>query len=158
MNKIENADGTHVQLHLDRQDGGGALCRLATGGGFAVRQLYTDQDEVPSTPLGRSTCTASRASWNGRDLPTAPAPPRLNRSARSRCSEANSGLLLKPSARAFSARCRRGEEGLKKLHETRLQSATHGRFRAVATACETGMGGGTFWWPIGKIAMRRWRG
>ena len=23
-----------------------ALCRLATGGGFAVRQLYTDQDEV----------------------------------------------------------------------------------------------------------------
>jgi len=22
------------------------LCRLATGGGFAVRQLYTDQDEV----------------------------------------------------------------------------------------------------------------
>ncbi len=25
------------------------LCRLATGGGFAVRQLYTDQDEVCST-------------------------------------------------------------------------------------------------------------
>jgi hypothetical protein len=23
-----------------------ALCRLATGGGFAVRQLYTDHDEV----------------------------------------------------------------------------------------------------------------
>jgi hypothetical protein len=23
-----------------------ALCRLASGGGFAVRQLYTDQDEV----------------------------------------------------------------------------------------------------------------
>ena len=29
------------------------LCRLATGGGFAVRQLYTDQDEVCSTPPGR---------------------------------------------------------------------------------------------------------
>ena len=29
------------------------LCRLATGGGFAVRQLYTDQDEGCSTRHGR---------------------------------------------------------------------------------------------------------
>ena len=29
------------------------LCRLATGGGFAVRQLYTDQDEVLFDAAGR---------------------------------------------------------------------------------------------------------
>ena len=29
-----------------------ALCRLATGGSFAVRQLYTDDEEAFSKPLG----------------------------------------------------------------------------------------------------------
>ena len=44
------ANNGHVQL-FDNVSGlapwiSDSLCRLATGGGFAVRQLYTDQDEV----------------------------------------------------------------------------------------------------------------
>jgi hypothetical protein len=36
------------------------LCRLATGGGFSVRQLYTDQDEVLFDSDGQSFSTALR--------------------------------------------------------------------------------------------------
>jgi hypothetical protein len=39
------------------------LCRLASGGGFAVRRLYTDEDErCCSTPPARSFSTASKIS------------------------------------------------------------------------------------------------
>jgi hypothetical protein len=37
----------------------GTLCRLATGGGFAVRQLSTEQDEARSDP-GRRHAKAGR--------------------------------------------------------------------------------------------------
>jgi hypothetical protein len=36
-----------------------AFCRLATGGGFSTRELYTDQDEVYLQASGRSFSTAS---------------------------------------------------------------------------------------------------
>jgi hypothetical protein len=38
----------------------GWLCRPATGGGFAVRQLYTDQDEVLFEVAPQVPCRAGR--------------------------------------------------------------------------------------------------
>jgi hypothetical protein len=48
------------------------LCRLATGGGFAVRQLYTDQDEVLFDACRPMSSTASRILLTGPISPIAP--------------------------------------------------------------------------------------
>ena len=47
------------------------LCRLASGGSFAVRQLYTDQDEVLFQRPARCFSMASRTSSAGPIWPTA---------------------------------------------------------------------------------------
>jgi hypothetical protein len=82
------------------------LCRLATGGGFAVRQLYTDQDEVlfdaarPVILNGIEDIVtrpdlADRAVF----LTLEPIPEERRRP------EAELRAALKPSARAASASC-----------------------------------------------------
>jgi len=125
------------------------LCRLATGGGFAVRQLYTDQDEV--------LFDATRpVILNGiEDIVTRP-------------DLADRAVLLtlepipeerrRPEAElwaAFEAECPRilgvlldaVVEGLKRLPETRLERLPRmADFALWATACETALWpAGTFW-------------
>jgi hypothetical protein len=125
------------------------LCRLATGAGFAVRQLYTDQDEV--------LFNASRpVILNGiEDIVTRP-------------DLADRAILLtlepipeesrRPEAElwaAFELECPRilgallnaVVEGLRRLPETRLPKLPRmADFALWATACETSLWGtGTFW-------------
>jgi hypothetical protein len=125
------------------------LCRLATGGGFAVRQLYTDQDEV--------LFNASRpVILNGiEDMVTRP-------------DLADRAILLtlepipeesrRPEAEfwaAFELECPRilgallnaVAEGLRRLPETRLPKLPRmADFALWATACETPLWPtGTFW-------------
>jgi len=125
------------------------LCRLATGGGFAVRQLYTDQDEV--------LFDASRpVILNGiEDIVTRP-------------DLADRAILLtlepipeesrRPEAELWSAfdlecPCILGAllnavvEGLRRLPETRLPRLPRmADFALWATACETALWpAGTFW-------------
>ena len=125
------------------------LCRLATGGGFAVRQLYTDQDEVLFD-------AARPVILNGiEDIVTRP-------------DLADRGLFLtlepiseerrRPEAElwaAFEAERPRilgvlldaVVEGLKRLPETRLPKLPRmADFALWATACETALWpAGTFW-------------
>jgi hypothetical protein len=125
------------------------LCRLATGGGFAVRQLYTDQDEI--------LFDASRpVILNGiEDIVTRP-------------DLADRALLL--TLEAIPEECRRPEaklwaafeaerprilgvlldavvEGLKRLPDTHLPKLPRmADFALWATACETALWpAGTFW-------------
>jgi hypothetical protein len=125
------------------------LCRLATGGGFAVRQLYTDQDEV--------LFDASRpVILNGiEDIVTRP-------------DLADRAILLtlepipeesrRPEAElwaAFELECPRilgallnaVVEGLKRLPETHLPKLPRmADFALWATACETALwAAGAFW-------------
>src|SRR5499425_2387605 len=125
------------------------LCRLATGGGFAVRQLYTDQDEV--------LFNASRpVILNGiEDIVTRP-------------DLADRAILLtlepipeesrRPEAEfwaAFELECPRilgilldaVVEGLKRLPETHLPKLPRmADFALWASACETALWpAGTFW-------------
>ena len=163
VNKIENADGTHVQLHLDRQDGGGALCRLATGGGFAVRQLYTDQDEVlfdAARPVSLNGIEdiverpdlADRAVF----LTLEPIPEERRRP------EAEIRAAFEAERpRILGALLDAVVEGLKNLPETRLPKLPRmADFALWATACETAIwpAGTVSGRPIAPIAMRRWRG
>ena len=125
------------------------LCRLATGGGFAVRQLYTDQDEVLFD-------AARPVILNGiEDIVTRP-------------DLADRSVLLtlepipeerrRPEAElwaAFNAECPRilgvlldaVVEGLRRLPETRLERLPRmADFALWATACETAIWpAGTFW-------------
>jgi hypothetical protein len=125
------------------------LCRLATGGGFAVRQLYTDQDEVLFD-------AARPVILNGiEDIVTRPD---LADRAVLLTLEAIPEERRRPEAElwaSFEAERPRilgvlldaVVEGLKRLPETRLARLPRmADFALWATACETALwSAGTFW-------------
>jgi hypothetical protein len=125
------------------------LCRLATGGGFAVRQLYTDQDEVLFD-------AARPVILNGiEDIVTRPD---LADRAVFLTLEAIPEERRRPEAElwaAFDAERPRilgvlldaVVEGLKRFPETRLSKLPRmADFALWATACETALwSSGTFW-------------
>ena len=129
------------------------LCRLATGGGFAVRQLYTDQDEVLFD-------AARPAILNGiEDIVTRPD---LADRAVFLTLEPIPEERRRPEAElwaAFEAEHPRilgvlldaVVEGLKRLPETRLEKLPRmADFALWATACETALWpAGTFWSAYG---------
>ena len=124
------------------------LCRLATGGGFAVRQLYTDQDEVlfdaarPVILNGIEDIVtrpdlADRAVF----LMLEPIPEERRRPEAELYAEFEAarprilGVLLDAVV-----------EGLKRLPETRLEKFPRmADFALWATACETAL------WPAGTF-------
>ena len=124
------------------------LCRLATGGGFAVRQLYTDQDEVlfdatrPIILNGIEDIVtrhdlADRAIF----LNLAPIPEDRRRPESELWTAFRAarpkilGVLLDAVA-----------EGLRRLSETRLEGLPRmADFALWATACETAL------WPAGTF-------
>ena len=125
------------------------LCRLATGGGFAVRQLYTDQDEVLFD-------AARPVILNG--IEDIVERPDLADRAVFLTLEAIPEERRRPEAElwtAFEAERPRilgalldaVVEGLKKLPETRLPKLPRmADFALWATACETAIWpAGTFW-------------
>ena len=83
------------------------LCRLATGGGFAVRQLYTDQDEVlfdaarPSDPERHRGHSDPARSGRPGGVPDPGGHPR----GATPLPRRNCGPRSTPSVRAFWARC-----------------------------------------------------
>jgi hypothetical protein len=124
------------------------LCRLATGGGFAVRQLYTDQDEVlfdASRPVILNGIEeivtrpdlADRAVF----LTLEPIPEERRRPEQELWAAFEAerprilGVLLDTVV-----------EGLKRLPETRLEQLPRmADFALWATACETAL------WPAGAF-------
>ena len=125
------------------------LCRLATGGGFAVRQLYTDQDEVlfdatrPVILNGIEDIVtrpdlADRAVF----LTLEPIPEERRRPEQELWAafEAERPRILGVLLDAVV-------EGLKRLPETRLEKLPRmADFALWATACETALwSAGTFW-------------
>ena len=125
------------------------LCRLATGGGFAVRQLYTDQDEVlfdatrPVILNGIEEIVtrpdlADRAVF----LTLEPIPEERRRPEQElrTAFEAERPRILGVLLDAMV-------EGLKRLPETRLEKLPRmADFALWATACETALWPtGTFW-------------
>jgi hypothetical protein len=125
------------------------LCRLATGGGFAVRQLYTDQDEVlfdaarPVILNGIEDIVtrpdlADRAVF----LTLEPIPEERRRPEAELWAafEAERPRILGVLLDALV-------EGLKRLPETRLEKLPRmADFALWATACETALWpAGTFW-------------
>ena len=138
------------------------LCRLATGGGFAVRQLYTDQDEVlfdaarPVILNGIEDIVtrpdlADRAVF----LTLEPIPEERRRPGGGTVGGVRGRAPAHPGR---AARCR-WCEGLKRLPETRLEKLPRmADFALWATACETAL------WPpapsgrpTAATATRRWR-
>jgi hypothetical protein len=126
-----------------------ALCRLATGGGFAVRQLYTDQDEIlfnAARPviLNGIEDIVSRPDLADRAvfLTLEPIPEERRRSEKALWSDFEAerprilGVLLDALAK-----------GLKWLPKTRLPTLPRmADFALWATACEAALWGeGTFW-------------
>jgi hypothetical protein len=126
-----------------------ALCRLATGGGFAVRQLYTNQDEVlfdatrPVMLNGIEDMVtrpdlADRAIF----LTLEPIPEERRRPEAELWAafEAERPLILGALLDAVV-------EGLKRLPETRLEKLPRmADFALWATACETAfLPAGAFW-------------
>jgi len=125
------------------------LCRLATGGGFATRQLYSDQDEVlfegarPVMLNGIEDIVtrpdlADRAVF----LTLEPIPEERRRS------EAELWAAFEAERpRILGVLLDAVVEGLKRLPETRLPKLPRmADFALWATACETALWpGGTFW-------------
>ena len=125
------------------------LCRLATGGGFAVRQLYTDQDEVlfdaarPVILNGIEDIVtrpdlADRAVF----LTLEPIPEERRRP------EAELWAALEAERpRILGVLLAAVVEGLKRLPETHLPKLPRmADFALWATACETALwSAGTFW-------------
>ena len=125
------------------------LCRLATGGGFAVRQLYTDQDEVlfdaarPVILNGIEDIVtrpdlADRAVF----LTLEPIPEERRRP------EAELWAAFETERpRILGVLLDAVVEGLKRLPETRLEKLPRmADFALWATACETALWpAGTFW-------------
>ena len=110
------------------------LCRLATGGGFAVRQLYTDMDEVlfdacrPVILNGiEDIVTRPDLADRALFLTLEPIPEERRRP------EAEFWAAFEAERpRILGALLDAVVEGLKRLPETRLdEAATHGGFRAV---------------------------
>ena len=125
------------------------LCRLATGGGFAVRQLYTDQDEVlfdaarPVILNGIEDIVtrpdlADRAVF----LTLEPIPEERRRPGGGTLGGVRGRAPAHPRRAA-----RRGGEGLARLPETQLDKLPRmADFALWATACETALWpAGTFW-------------
>ena len=124
------------------------LCRLATGGGFAVRQLYTDQDEVLFD-------AARPVILNG--IEDIVARPDLADRALFLTLEPIPESRRRPEAELWTAfevdrPCILGAlldvvvEGLKRLPETRLEELPRmADFALWATACETAI------WPAGRF-------
>jgi hypothetical protein len=125
------------------------LCRLATGGGFAVRQLYTDQDEVlfdAARPviLNGIEEIVTRPDLTDRAvfLTLQPIPEEHRRPEQELWAAFDAerprvlGVLLDTVA-----------EGLKRLPETRLEKLPRmADFALWATACEAALWpAGTFW-------------
>jgi hypothetical protein len=125
------------------------LCRLATGGGFAVRQLYTDQDEVlfeATRPviLNGIEDIVTRPDLADRTvfLTLEPIPEERRRS------EAELWAAFEAERpRILGALLDAVVEGLRRLPETRLpQLPRMADFALWATACETALWpAGTFW-------------
>ncbi len=125
------------------------LCRLATGGGFAVRQLYTDQDEVlfdaarPVILNGIEDIVmrpdlADRAVF----LTLEPIPEERRRP------EAELWATFETERpRILGVLLDAVVQGLKRLPETRLEKLPRmADFALWATACETALwAAGTFW-------------
>jgi hypothetical protein len=124
------------------------LCRLATGGGFAVRQLYTDQDEVlfdASRPviLNGIEDTVTRPDLADRAvfLTQEPIPEEHRRP------EAELWAAFEAERpRILGVLLDAVVEGLKRLPETRLEKLPRmADFALWATACETALwSAGTF--------------
>jgi len=125
------------------------LCRLATGGGFAVRQLYTDQDEVlfdAARPviLNGIEDIVSRPDLADRSvfLTLEPIPEERRRP------EAELWAAFEiERPRILGAILDAVVEGLRRLPETRLPRLPRmADFALWATACETAIWpAGTFW-------------
>ena len=125
------------------------LCRLATGGGFAVRQLYTDLDEVlfdAARPviLNGIEDMVARADLADRGvfLTLEPIPEERRRP------EAELWAAFEAERpRILGALLDAMVEGLKRLPETRLPKLPRmADFALWATACETALWpAGTFW-------------
>jgi hypothetical protein len=125
------------------------LCRLATGGGFSTRQLYTDQDEVlfdASRPiiLNGIEDIVERPDLADRGLfltlePIAEERRRPEEELWAAFDRERSGILGSLLDAVV--------EGLKRLPETRLQKPPRmADFALWATACETALWpAGTFW-------------
>ncbi|WOH47551.1 hypothetical protein [Bradyrhizobium sp. sBnM-33] len=125
------------------------FCRLATGGGFAVRQLYTDQDEVlfdaarPVMLNGiEEIVTRPDLADRGLFLTLEPIPEERRRPEQEMWGafEAVRPLILGALLTAVV-------EGLKRLPETRLEKLPRmADFALWATACEPALwSAGTFW-------------
>jgi hypothetical protein len=124
------------------------LCRLATGGGFAVRQLYTDQDEVlldaarPVILNGIEDIVTRPLADRAVFLTLEPIPEERRRPEAELWATFETerpcilGVLLDAVV-----------EGLKRLPETRLEKLPRmADFALWATACETALWpAGTFW-------------
>ena len=125
------------------------LCRLATGGGFAVRQLYTDQDEVlfdaarPVILNGiEDIVTRPDLADRGVFLTLEPIPEERRRP------EAELWAAFEiERPRILGVLLDAVVQGLKQLSETRLKRLPRmADFALWATACETALWpAGTFW-------------
>ena len=125
------------------------LCRLATGGGFAVRQLYTDQDEVlfdaerPVILNGiEEIVTRPDLADRALFLTLDPIPEERRRP------EAELWAAFEAERpRILGVLLDSVVEGLKRLPETRLEKLPRmADFALWATACETALWpAGTFW-------------
>ena len=130
------------------------LCRFATGGGFAVRQLYTDQDEVlfdaarPVILNGiEEIVTRPDLADRALFLTLDPIPEERRRPEAELWAEFEA-----ERPRILGALLDAVVEGLKRLPETRLEKLPRmADFALWATACETALGRrplwptGTFW-------------
>jgi hypothetical protein len=125
------------------------LCRLATGGGFAVRQLYTDQDEmlfdaVRPVILNGIEDIVTRPDLADRALfLTLEQIPKERRKSEAELWEA----FVSERPRILGALLEAVVEGLRRLPETRLEKLPRmADFALWATACETALWpAGTFW-------------
>jgi hypothetical protein len=125
------------------------LCRLATGGGFAVRQLYTDQDEVlfdaerPVILNGiEEIVTRPDLADRALFLTLDPIPEERRRPEAELWAAFEAERL-----RILGVLLDAVVEGLKRLPETRLEKLPRmADFALWATACETALwSAGTFW-------------
>jgi hypothetical protein len=118
-----------------------SLCRLATGGGFAVRQLYSDQDEVlfdAARPVmlnwhrGHRDPAGSRRSRNLSDVgPDSRRAPSARGRALERIRGRTSTDLRRPARRD-----RHGSEATACYPSS--ETAAHGRFRALGDGLRGG--------------------